>query len=115
MKALITGSEGFVGKYLRAELSAHGYTVTGLDLQAGEVVTDIYFDFGTVPALFQSKTSPTLTVAVGPKTINGYSVVNRADCGGMYGSVWQTATASWVTIVRNLTKDVPTPLPKTGY
>ena len=36
MKALITGSEGFVGKYLRAELSAHGYTVTGLDLQAGE-------------------------------------------------------------------------------
>lgn len=35
MKALITGSEGFVGRYLRAELEAHGYTVTGLDLQAG--------------------------------------------------------------------------------
>ena len=35
MKALITGSEGFVGQYLRAELEAHGYTVTGLDLQAG--------------------------------------------------------------------------------
>ena len=89
--------------------------LNGLNLQAGEVVTDIYFDFGTVPASFQSKTSPTLTVAVGPKTINGYSVVNRADCGGMYGSVWQIATASWVTIVRNLTKDEPTPLPKTGY
>lgn len=36
MKALITGSEGFVGKYLRAELEAHGYTVTGLDLQPGQ-------------------------------------------------------------------------------
>lgn len=36
MKALITGSEGFVGKYLRAELEAHGYTVTGLDLQPGD-------------------------------------------------------------------------------
>ena len=36
MKALITGSEGFVGKYLRAELEAHGYDVTGLDLAPGE-------------------------------------------------------------------------------
>lgn len=36
MKALITGSEGFVGKYLRAELEAHGYDVTGLDLASGE-------------------------------------------------------------------------------
>ena len=36
MKVLITGSEGFVGKYLRAELEAHGYEVTGLDLAPGE-------------------------------------------------------------------------------
>lgn len=36
MKALITGSEGFVGKYLRAEMEAAGYEVTGLDLVAGE-------------------------------------------------------------------------------
>ena len=35
-KALITGSEGFVGKYLRAELVSHGYDVTGLDLIPGE-------------------------------------------------------------------------------
>ena len=36
MKALVTGSEGFVGKYLRAELESHGYDVTGLDLAPGE-------------------------------------------------------------------------------
>ena len=36
MKALVTGSLGFVGKYLRAELETEGYDVTGLDLQAGE-------------------------------------------------------------------------------
>ena len=36
MKALVTGSEGFVGKYLRAELTANGYDVTGLDLVPGE-------------------------------------------------------------------------------
>ena len=32
MKALITGSRGFVGAYLRRELEEHGYTVTGLDI-----------------------------------------------------------------------------------
>lgn len=35
MKALITGSAGFVGRYLRVELEGHGFEVTGLDLQAG--------------------------------------------------------------------------------
>jgi len=34
--ALITGSEGFVGKYLRAELEEHEYEVTGLDMKPGE-------------------------------------------------------------------------------
>lgn len=33
MRALITGSLGFVGRYLRQELEANGYTVVGLDLQ----------------------------------------------------------------------------------
>ena len=36
MKALITGSEGFVGRYLRAELLSAGYEVTVIDLAAGE-------------------------------------------------------------------------------
>ena len=35
MKALITGSEGFVGSYLRRELEHSGYDVLGLDLRAG--------------------------------------------------------------------------------
>lgn len=34
-KALITGSEGFVGKYLRAELEGHGYQVIGADIVDG--------------------------------------------------------------------------------
>lgn len=36
MRALITGSQGFVGKYLRQELEASGYEVIGLDVQPGE-------------------------------------------------------------------------------
>ena len=35
-KALITGSLGFVGPYLRRELAAFGYTTVGLDLQGGD-------------------------------------------------------------------------------
>ena len=97
-------------------LTTNNYSLplNGLPLQSGEVVTDIYFDFGTVPAEFQSKTQPTLTVSVDPKTVNGYTIVNRADIGGMYGTAWQTAIASWATLVRNLAPNNP-PLPKTGY
>lgn len=35
-RALITGSQGFVGHYLRRELEDNGYYVTGLDVQAGD-------------------------------------------------------------------------------
>ncbi len=34
MKALITGSEGFVGRYLSIELQENGYEVVGLDIQS---------------------------------------------------------------------------------
>ena len=43
MKALITGSLGFVGYYLRKELEQNGYDVVGLDVREGErtVVCDL--------------------------------------------------------------------------
>ena len=80
---------------------------------AGEVVTDILYDFGTVPAGFQSVAKPTLTVQASATAVNGYQVINRADAGGQYGGTWQTANASWITIIRNLTPVKA--LPKTGY
>lgn len=42
-KALVTGSQGFVGYYLRQELERNGYEVTGLDLRAGAgaIVADL--------------------------------------------------------------------------
>lgn len=36
MKALITGSLGFVGTYLREELEQNGYDVVGLDIRPGD-------------------------------------------------------------------------------
>ena len=93
----------------------YAFQLTGLPLMAGEVVTDVYYDFGTVPAGFQCVAKPTLTVSVSPTVVNGYQVINRADAGGLYAGTWQTANASWVTVVRNLTPATPKTLPKTGY
>ena len=96
-------------------LSSNNYSfaLNAIPMQAGEVVTDIYFDFGTVPVGFQSVANPTLSVMVNGNAVNGYYMVNRADVGGKYQGTWQTATASWVTIIRRLW-NTPT-LPKTGY
>ena len=98
-------------------LSTNNYSfgLSGLQLMAGEVVTDIYFDFGTVPSGFQSVTKPTLMVSVNPRTANKYYVTNRAGVGGKFGETWQSANASWITIVRNLTPVRKPLLPKTGY
>lgn len=91
----------------------YSFSLNAIPMQAGEVVTDIYFDFGKVPVGFQSVTGPTLTVNVLGTAVNGYQMVNRADVGGKYQGTWQTANASWVTIIRRY-GTTPT-LPKTGY
>ncbi|WP_418505866.1 MSCRAMM family protein, partial [Dysosmobacter sp.] len=91
----------------------YSFALNAIPMQAGEVVTDIYFDFGKVPVGFQSTVNPTLSVMVNGNAVNGYQMVNRADVGGRYQGTWQTATASWVTIIRRLW-NAPT-LPKTGY
>ena len=91
----------------------YSFSLNAIPMQAGEVVTDIYFDFGKIPVGFQSVVNPTLSVMVNGNAVNGYQMVNRADVGGKYQGTWQTATASWVTIIRRLW-NTPT-LPKTGY
>ena len=91
----------------------YSFGLNALPMQAGEVVTDIYFDFGKVPVGFQSVQSPTLSVVVSGSAVNGYQMVNRADVGGKYQGTWQTAQTSWVTIIQKLW-NAPE-LPKTGY
>lgn len=91
----------------------YSFGLSAIPLQAGEVVTDVYFDFGKVPVGFQSVQGPTLSVVVNGNAVNGYQMVNRSDVGGKYQGTWQTAQANWVTIIQKLwnTPD----LPKTGY
>ena len=93
----------------------YSFSLNAIPMQAGEVVTDIYLDFGKIPVGFQSVVNPTLSVMVNGNAVNGYQMVNRADVGGKYQGTWQTATASWVTIIRSLTPVRPITLPKTGF
>ena len=91
----------------------YSFALNAIPMQAGEVITDIYFDFGKVPVGFQSVSNPTLSVMVNGNAVNGYYMTNRADVGGKYLGTWQTANASWVTIIQRY-GTTPT-LPKTGY
>lgn len=83
-----------------------------LRLVQGEYVTDVRFEFGTVPSGFSSVVKPTMRVQVLGTVSNGYQIINRADVGGQYLNEWQTAKTTWVTTVRRFNT---TPLPKTGY
>ena len=74
---------------------------------------DVYFEFGKVPAGFQSIVGPTLSVVVNGDAANNYQMVNRADVGGKYQDTWQAGQAGWVTVIINMIPS--TPLPKTGY
>ena len=98
-------------------LTTNNYTLalsaTALGLAQGEYVTDFRFEFGTVPSGFASSVKPTLTVMVKGELADGYQIINRADVGGQYLNEWQTAKATWATVVRRYT--LPAPLPKTGY
>ena len=91
----------------------YSFALNAIPMQAGEVITDIYFDFGKVPVGFQSVSNPTLSVMVNGNAVNGYYMTNRADVGGKYLGTWQTANASWVTIIQRYGPTLT--LPKTGY
>lgn len=91
----------------------YSFALNAIPMQAGEVITDIYFDFGKVPVGFQSVSNPTLSVMVNGNAVNGYYMTNRAYVGGKYLGTWQTANASWVTIIQRY--GTTPKLPKTGY
>ena len=97
-------------------LTANNYSLSlnaaALGLVQGEYVTDVRFEFGTVPSGFSSVVKPTMRVQVLGTVSNGYQIINRADVGGKYLNEWQTAKSPWITTVRRFNT---TPLPKTGY
>jgi hypothetical protein len=92
------------------ELSLHPNV---LGLAQGEYVTDIRFEFGTVPAGFKSVDNPKIQVQMLSGLAKDYKIVNRADVGGLYINEWESASCSWL-IVTSDGGSAPV-LPKTGY
>ena len=86
-----------------------------LKLAVGEYVTDIRYEFGTVPAGFKMTEKATVYVYVPPYMANGYNITNRVDCGGSYQGEWDNSTSAWVTKIHRAPIYTKPALPKTGY
>lgn len=86
-----------------------------LKLAIGEYVTDIRYEFGTVPAGFRMTEKATVYVYVPPYMANGYKITNRVDCGGSYQGEWDSSTSAWVTKIHRAPIYTKPTLPKTGY
>ena len=82
-----------------------------LGLAAGEYVTDIRFNFGTVQPGFHEEQKPTIYVTTLANLKSGYRIINRADVGGRTGDEWVTAKDTWITVVWGQPKGK---LPNTG-
>ena len=86
-----------------------------LKLAIGEYVTDIRYEFGTVPAGFKMTEKATVYVYVPSYMGNGYNITNRVDCGGSYQGEWDSSTSAWVTKIHRAPIYTKPTLPKTGY
>lgn len=86
-----------------------------LKLAIGEYVTDIRYEFGTVPAGFKMTEKATVYVYVPPYMGNGYNITNRVDCGGSYQGEWDSSMSAWVTKIHRVPIYTKPTLPKTGY
>ena len=83
-------------------------------LMAGEYITDIKFDFGTVDVGFREVERPFLYCKTYDNLPNGYQFTNRAEVGGTYEMQKVTAEDTFTTKIYAPTVDRGK-LPKTGY
>lgn len=83
-------------------------------LMAGEYITDIKFDFGTVDVGFREVERPFLYCKTYDNLPNGYQFTNRAEVGGTYEMQKVTAEDTFTTKIYAPTVDIGK-LPKTGY
>ena len=101
---------GDIASYINHEIIC---TESALGLMAGEYITDIKFEYGTVQAGFRETTMPMLFVTVLPNIQNDYKIINNIDVAGKYLNEWQIATDVWLTNVYSRAKQEK--LPVTGY
>ena len=86
-------------------------SASAVKLKAGEVITEIRFDFGTVQPGFEPLTNPYITCLVHPDLPHEYRFKNCTDVGGERGDEWVIDKDCWVTVIYAVPKGK---LPKTG-
>ena len=86
-------------------------SASAVKLKAGEVITEIRFDFGTVQPGFEPLTNPYITCLVHPDLPHEYRFKNCTDVGGERGDEWVIDKNCWVTVIYAVPKGK---LPKTG-
>ncbi len=114
-------------------LSTNNYSykidAASLKLAIGEYVTDVRYEFGTVPSGFRMVEKASIYVTVPTYMRAGYGIINRVDAGGSYQGEWDSSTASATTkivaaspvivTIPTPAPAIPTPstnkLPQTGY
>jgi uncharacterized surface anchored protein len=112
-KTQLGGWKTLASNLLTTNNHSFSLTANALGLAQGDAVTEVKLEFGAVQPGFKSVTKPMINVLTLPNLVNGYSIVNRSECGGVYQGAPQYSISSWLTKVIRLG---PAPsLPKTGY
>ena len=71
-------------KLLSTSVYQYDLSATALNLQIGEYVTDIRFEFGTVPEGFKLTKNAAFYMYVLPNVANGYKLMLNSEVGGQY-------------------------------
>ena len=69
-------------------------STASLGLQLGEYVTDVRYEFGTVPAGFHATTKPAYMLYVLSTVPNGYKLISRVEIGGRYNTIITTTNGN---------------------
>ena len=83
------------GNLLSTSRYTYDLSTKSLGLQAGEYVTDIRMEFGTVPAGFAATSKTAYSLYVLSSVYNGYKMTCRAELGGQYNTT--TVSTNHVT------------------
>ena len=67
-------------------------STASLGLQSGEYVTDIRFEFGTVPAGFKMVSKSAMNLYVLSTVANGYKLISRLEVSGQYNTTTVSTT-----------------------
>ena len=103
MKALVTGSGGFVGHYMRKELEEHGYEVVGLDIvEAPQTICANLLDAEQVCAVIGQEKPDVIVHLAGQANVGAsWKIPQKTFEINVFGAVniMEAVRACWILIL----------------